>query len=874
MDGSWQSCQDQVLPRTELCNNDIDDNCDATIDEDPCVEAACSDEELAGLITCVNSGASIQICLQSISEGCQIVLNPLGYCASESGCLGPLYFNMQCMYENCQQEYIEVFGVPTDGDGDGYYAEINDCNDADNKIHPGAGELCDDIDQNCDGDPAAGSCNDGIACTEDICDVGSGSCTSIPKDEACGYYESGCVSGTCEPTNPESNPEGCVFTYQDEGTTCDDNNLCTQGDTCDGNEGCYGTPITCNDDNPCTYNNCDPWSGCTYNADNSAACVYHADGIYDDFCYNKVCWPEGTTPDADEDGVADWDDNCVSVANPNQADCNLNNVGDACDSVSPLNSEVCDGIDNDCDWGIDEGCDCSEYAREGGIGIPVLCGYNDVNACRTGTQTCNSSTYVWGNCVDFAGVNVTGPTPETCNGEDDDCDGAVDEDGDTPLCPGGQCQGPSGCVVEICNDGIDNDGDYYIDCEDYDCSDTEDCTSFCGDGSCTGSETAEKCSQDCQCTSGSAQSCPLTHGVCTGTTHDCVDGIWTVCNYGSLYEANSETSCDGRDNDCDGAVDEGTGGGSCDTGLLGICSESTTQCQNGALSCVASVEPSPEVCDGLDNDCDGLVDEGGVCMTTCTVDADCSNEYYCSSNACVPKLANGASCTAGDSCFSGYCSDGYCCNSACSGACDSCSYTISGSPNGFCTILLAGSTGSPSCSPNYCNGVSANCPINPVQDPGFEAGPDWANWIQSSTNYVNPITDAASSCSGGSWCSPHSGTYWAWFGGTEINGVQDSIIQDVTIPEGLTTLSFWLEIPQCASYGIDNLKVLIDGDMMFQVLRTDPTCDSSSYTQRNIYITDYANGGTHTIEFRSETYGLGPVGDRITNFFVDDIEIH
>jgi hypothetical protein len=80
--------------------------------------------------------------------------------------------------------------------------------------------------------------------------------------------------------------------------------------------------------------------------------------------------------------------------------------------------------------------------------------------------------------------------------------------------------------------------------------------------------------------------------------------------------------CDGQDNDCDGASDEGNpgGGGACNTGQLGVCGPGALQCQSGSLACVANQSPSGEVCDGQDNDCDGQTDEnnpggGGACST-------------------------------------------------------------------------------------------------------------------------------------------------------------------------------------------------------------------------------------------------------------------
>lgn len=65
--------------------------------------------------------------------------------------------------------------------------------------------------------------------------------------------------------------------------------------------------------------------------------------------------------------------------------------------------------------------------------------------------------------------------------------------------------------------------------------------------------------------------------------------------------------CNGLDDSCDGAVDEGFGvGTACDTGELGICAAGTTVCRDGGALCVPDASPQPEVCDdGVDQDCDG-----------------------------------------------------------------------------------------------------------------------------------------------------------------------------------------------------------------------------------------------------------------------------
>jgi MYXO-CTERM domain-containing protein len=101
-------------------------------------------------------------------------------------------------------------------------------------------------------------------------------------------------------------------------------------------------------------------------------------------------------------------------------------------------TEQCDGLDNDCDGTIDNGCQCDE-------GTTRECG-SEEGSCRAGTQTCSGGT--WGMCM-----SSVGPANEICNGRDDDCDGVVDDADQGALCPAGQqCEGGT-CV------GGDVDGD-------------------------------------------------------------------------------------------------------------------------------------------------------------------------------------------------------------------------------------------------------------------------------------------------------------------------------------------------------------------------------------------------------------------------------
>jgi MYXO-CTERM domain-containing protein len=214
-------------------------------------------------------------------------------------------------------------------------------------------------------------------------------------------------------------------------------------------------------------------------------------------------------------------------------------------------------------------------------------------------------------------IASTVPPAEVCNGKDDNCNMQIDE-GVKNMCPL-DLVNLTHCAVETCN------------CKDDDCDGQVDegfPPNACG-GACGCAVPAEKCN-------GLDDNCDgnIDEGFNVGAS--CVNAGVGACKRGGILACKADGSgtfcdapvvtpttevCNNIDDNCDGLVDNGVlpgVGEACGSGL-GTCSLGIYACVNGKLTCNTTSQPMTETCNGLDDDCDGVVDNG----TFPTVGMDC-----------------------------------------------------------------------------------------------------------------------------------------------------------------------------------------------------------------------------------------------------------
>ncbi len=467
-----------------------------------------------------------------------------------------------------------------DLDGDGAFSNCAplDCDDLNAAVRPGALEICDGLDNNCDGQT-----DEGIDLSSNPMNCGACGRVCGPTETCTDGF---CVPGPCPPNHFDLNQDpidGCEYACV---PSPDGIERCNErDDNCDGqvDEGIdlLSDPANCG-----LCGQICELSNATATCDNGVCAVQSCA-----FAWNNA--------DGQNDNGCEY--SCLSTRD---------------------GQEACDGIDNDCDGQIDEdtnvqvdvlncgrcghACGAPAGALEscrGGLCVMIGCapGHYDLN--QNPDDGCEYD------CVPRAGG-------ETCNGVDDDCDGLVDEGFDLStdvancgVC-GNTCVGEhaamicdaaqGGCAVGACDATYwDADGEPGNGCE-YQCIPSRGGVEFCDliDNDCDG-----QIDEDFP---GKGDACGSDVGACVPGGLACINAE-IVCDNAV---GPTDEVCDGLDNNCDGQTDETFPGmGDACGSDVGACQIGHNACPAGALVCSGEITPVLEICDGVDNDCDGQVDE-------------------------------------------------------------------------------------------------------------------------------------------------------------------------------------------------------------------------------------------------------------------------
>jgi len=490
---------------------------------------------------------------------------------------------------------------PDDLDGDGWTTDEGDCDDTDADVNPGATDDCENgLDLNCDDALGSDEVCDGVDndCDGDIDEPSALDAETWYADSDADGWGGDATVAACD------QPDG----YTSDGGDCDDGDALVNPGA---DEICNGVDDDC-------------------------------DGFIDDED------PEGVADtwytDSDGDGYGDSSDPGVQTCDPpsgavlDNGDCDDSDGG-----VNPGALELCDGADQDCDGAIDEDAsDASTWYSDADTD-----GYGDAAASISACDQPSGYVSDDSDCDDTDGA-VNPNEDEICDSIDNDCDGDIDEDDATDAstwyadadtdgygdatASTSACDEPSGYVSddtdcddtdsavnpgedEIC-DGIDNDCDGDID-ED----DATDASTWYADADTDGYGDA----------TASTSACDEPSGYVSDDT-DCDDAD-------SAVNPGEDEICDGIDNDCDGDIDEddatdaSTWYADTDTDGYGDATASTSACDqpSGYVSdhtdcddTDSAVNPGEdEICDGIDNDCDGDIDEDDATdASTWYADAD------------------------------------------------------------------------------------------------------------------------------------------------------------------------------------------------------------------------------------------------------------
>jgi len=640
-DGCSSECLLECVPEDEICDG-VDNDCDGQIDEDfTNLGESCSVGigkcETFGVYVCSQDGLSTEcnaVPGEPSTEICDGLDNDCD--ASTDDGADELWLGNTCdgtdtdLCEEGTFSCVQGSQVCSDNTGDNLEicdGQDNDCNAA---TDDGADETW--LNTACDG-------TDTDLCKEGTfsCTAGSQECSDNTGDnlELCDGADNDCDAST-----DDGDDELWL------GNACDglDTDLCEEGTF-----SCVQGSQTCSDDSGDDLeicddeldNDCDGYADCNDN-----------DCSQDDFCIpdcfdDSECGNDGYVGDeycSGDDVYQDYIEyTCVDAGTQN-AYCD--------DDQYPVLIETCSyqcvegscipecTIDDDCDDQVF--CNGQEKCIEGSCEDGTAPSCDDQNECTndycdTELNECVNNPLDYGSecgelrscqenqCVDVYMYYYPESGHDYCDGEgtcieysceaiefecNSECDAECESDEDC------ECIGEDGCY------DADDDGNYddYVDYIEFGVCE-EDCTCDIGEieeQACSDISISiddELCIIEYSCEEGDMRPCFKHLGVCSGLTETCIEGQWSGCDYDNLTEYGQEI-CDGLDNDCDGYVDEDESNNpltqQCGQTSVGECSYGTQTCVEGSWgSCVGAVNPESEVCgNGKDDDCDRSIDEG------------------------------------------------------------------------------------------------------------------------------------------------------------------------------------------------------------------------------------------------------------------------
>lgn len=520
------------------------------------------------------------------------------------------------------------FGEFTDDDNDGYSGCDGDCNNNDANVYPGATEVCNGIDDNCDG-----SIDEGLLITfyQDLDGDGYGN----PNSEvlACSV-SAGIVTDNsdCDDNNAAINPaasevcnnidDNCDSNI-DEGFAQNTFYLDNDGDG-------YGNPaisiINCEipegyvtDNTDCHDDNFEINPGATETCN-----------LSDDNCDGNI--DEGFTlntyyGDSDGDGFGSPNES-VQMCEPNEdfvdnsLDCNDGNS-----AINPNAAESCNGQDDNCNGTIDEGFVLITYYLDNdgdGYGDELLGDYCP-DVVLEFVSTLN------GDCDDNNN-NINPGQAETCNNIDDDCDLSIDEelttfdfyedaDGDgygNALVTSSSCSQPDGYVTD--NTDCDDTNASINPAELEQCNDTDD--------NCDGNIDESVINQDYFADmDGDGFGDEFLGSFCVAPANSSTDS-GDCDDTDAAINPDTEETCNDIDDNCDGNIDENVpvttyyadmDGDGFGNELLGDFCTAPDQSAVFSGDCDdnnAGINPGAvEICNDEDENCDGNIDEGLITLT-------------------------------------------------------------------------------------------------------------------------------------------------------------------------------------------------------------------------------------------------------------------